>query len=94
MENYLNPSTLFSIQLNSLKEFNEFCEKYETELLDGYNLVNKYRCKSFVNFCCMVFSKKLQSTLFTKMFKNKSITSYIESIIDYYNSNDNSGYNK
>ena len=94
MNNYLTPAALFGIELESLKNFKEFCEKYQTELSDGFELVNKSRCKSFIEFCCMVFGKKLQSTLFTKMFKNNSITSYIESIIDYYDSNDNSGYYK
>ena len=90
MKSYLTPSTLFGIELESLKNFMEFCEKYQTELSDGFELVNKNRCKTFVQFCCMVFSARLQNTLLNSSL---SITSHIDSTLNYYISNDNSGYN-
>ncbi len=91
MKNYLTPHTLFGIELESLQRFMEFCEKHQTELSDGFELVNKNRCKTFVHFCSMVFGKRLQNALFNE---SMDITSQIDSILDYYQSNDNSGYNK
>jgi len=92
MENYLTPQTLFGIELKSLQQFAQFCEKYETQLLNGFELVNRNRCKTFIDFCCMVYCNKLQSGLFS--FGGKTIESQIDTTISYYDSNDNSGYNK
>lgn len=92
MKSYLTPQSIFEIELESLKYFKEYCEKYESQLLDGYKNVNKNRCKSFIDFCCMVYCNKLQSGLFT--FGAKTIESQIDTTISYYDRNDNSVYNK
>jgi hypothetical protein len=99
MNNLLSPKGIFDIQSESLQFFKEFCERYETELLDGYTKVNTNRCKSFVDFCCMAFNKRI----FNVMLKNNDaspsvytldINSHIDGVLDYYGSNDNSGFNK